>query len=268
MCVCVCVSVCVCVRACVHACVRACVRARAKFARRRFMKKMPESEIQATSFRRYGRKTQRNFGEKILRFSPFNFQEKWPEEISREILHIFHEGRNKILSPRDSGSRGREARRRRFTAQFRDYAIHHYGLTGTLDIHSFWPWNLLANWPLPSQNASNLQFRPGIPRKGDSRGYDQPRASGRHFMHPWPHPYHLEKLIWAARLQNETAPQPSGPEETSSCRGTKIAARQFLPLNCLSITLIGGGNFEKGKMPALVGERQFGRHFRRQFGRG
>ena len=28
-----------------------------------------------------------------------------------------------------------------------------------------------------------------------------------------------------------------------------------------------GGNFERGKMPSLVGGRQFGRHFRRQFGR-
>ena len=29
-----------------------------------------------------------------------------------------------------------------------------------------------------------------------------------------------------------------------------------------------GGAFEREKMPSLVGERQFGRHFRRQFGRG
>ena len=29
-----------------------------------------------------------------------------------------------------------------------------------------------------------------------------------------------------------------------------------------------GGNFERGKMPSLVGERQSWRHFRRQFGRG
>ena len=28
------------------------------------------------------------------------------------------------------------------------------------------------------------------------------------------------------------------------------------------------GNFERGKMPSPVGERQFGRNFRRQFGRG
>ena len=49
-------------------------------------------------FRCHGRKTQRTFGEQFSRFSPFNFQEMWPQEISRKILHIFHEGQNKILS--------------------------------------------------------------------------------------------------------------------------------------------------------------------------
>ena len=56
--------------------------------------------------RRHRRKTQRNFGEMFCRFFPLISQKKWPQEISRKILHIFHEGRNKILSPRDSGSGG------------------------------------------------------------------------------------------------------------------------------------------------------------------
>ena len=36
--------------------------------------------------------------------SSLDFQEKWPQRISRKLLYIFHEGRNKILSQRDSGS--------------------------------------------------------------------------------------------------------------------------------------------------------------------
>ena len=67
------------------------------------MKEFPESEIQTKNSADAGEKTQRKFGENFCRFSPFNFQEKWLQEISRKILHIFHEGRNKILSPRDSG---------------------------------------------------------------------------------------------------------------------------------------------------------------------
>ena len=39
---------------------------------------------------------------------------------------------------------------------------------------------------------------------------------------------------------------PSGPCETDWCRGAKIAARQFLSLTCLAITLIGGFIFERG----------------------
>ena len=61
---------------------------------------------------------------------------------------------------------------------------------------------------------------------------------------------------------------PSGPCETDWCRGAKIAARQFLSLTCLAITLTTGLILKEGKKPSLVGERQFGRHFRRQFRRG
>ena len=36
---------------------------------------------------------------------------------------------------------------------------------------------------------------------------------------------------------------PRGPGERSTCREAKIAARQFLPLNCRAITLTAGGIF-------------------------
>ena len=58
------------------------------------------------NFRRHRQKMRRNIGENLCRFSPFDFQEKWPQEISRKIVHIFHEGQNKILPLRDSGSGG------------------------------------------------------------------------------------------------------------------------------------------------------------------
>ena len=70
------------------------------------MKEFPESEkIQANFFADAGEKFGGKFGEKIFLcpFSPFDFQEKWLQEISRKILHIFREGQNKILSQRDSG---------------------------------------------------------------------------------------------------------------------------------------------------------------------
>ena len=53
-----------------------------------------------------GEKTQRNLGETFSRFLSFDFQEKWPQEISQKSLQRFHEGRNKIHSLRDSGSGG------------------------------------------------------------------------------------------------------------------------------------------------------------------
>ena len=61
---------------------------------------------------------------------------------------------------------------------------------------------------------------------------------------------------------------PRKPGEASWCRDAKIAARQFLPLNCRAITLTTGAILKEEKMSSTVGERQFGRHFKRQFGRG
>ena len=39
-------------------------------------------------------------------------------------------------------------------------------------------------------------------------------------------------------------------------------------LTCLAITLTAGVILKEEKKPSPVGERQFGRHFRRRFGRG
>ena len=59
---------------------------------------------------------QRKFGENCCRFSSFNFQGKWPQEISQKHLDIFHSAPNKVLSllqlwgvegPREGGFAGR-----------------------------------------------------------------------------------------------------------------------------------------------------------------
>ena len=47
-----------------------------------------------------------------------------------------------------------------------------------------------------------------------------------------------------------------------NCRET------ILPLNCRAITLATGAVLKEEKMSSIVGERQFGRHFKRQFERG
>ena len=57
--------------------------------------------------------------------------------------------------------------------------------------------------------------------------------------------------------------QPRGPGEASWCREAKIAARQFLPLGCRAITLTTGAILKQEEMSSIVGERQFGRHFKR-----
>ena len=42
----------------------------------------------------------------------------------------------------------------------------------------------------------------------------------------------------------------------------------ILSLSCLAVTLTAGVILQEEKMPCPVAERQFWRHFRRQFGRG
>ena len=42
----------------------------------------------------------------------------------------------------------------------------------------------------------------------------------------------------------------------------------FPPINCRAITLTTGAILKEKKVSYIVGERQFGRHFKRQFGRG
>ena len=51
---------------------------------------------------------------------------------------------------------------------------------------------------------------------------------------------HVEKRFPTPHLGTFPTPLPSGPEETDRCRGAKIAARQFLSLTCLAITLTAG----------------------------
>ena len=71
-------------------------------------------------------------------------------------------------------------------------------------------------------------------------------------------------FLWGTNFLTKNAPKvfskfwPSGPEETSWCRGAKIAARQFLPLNCLSITLTAGIILKEEKWPLLWGRDSLG----------
>ena len=52
--------------------------------------------------------------------------------------------------------------------------------------------------------------------------------------------------------------EPSGPKETPCCRGAKIAAKQFLPLNCLAVTLSAGVILKEEKCPFLWERDSFG----------
>ena len=50
---------------------------------------------------------------------------------------------------------------------------------------------------------------------------------------------------------------------SDKCREAKIAAGQFLPLNCSATALTAGAIFERKVKAFLMAERQFGRHFKR-----
>ena len=62
---------------------------------------------------------------------------------------------------------------------------------------------------------------------------------------------------------------PTMPGQASQCCEAKIAMRQIfaaqLPRN---YTLTAGAILEEERKTLSCGERQFGRHFKRQFGRG
>ena len=75
------------------------------------MKEIPESEVQAKFFADTGEKRSEVLGKIFADFRPLISKEKWPQEISRKILHIFREVQNKILSQRESGSGGPQLRR-------------------------------------------------------------------------------------------------------------------------------------------------------------
>ena len=61
---------------------------------------------------------------------------------------------------------------------------------------------------------------------------------------------------------------PVGQKRQIDVAGQKLPRDNFCLSTCLAITLTAGLILKEDKKPSLVGERQFGRHFRRQFGRG
>ena len=70
----------------------------------------------------------------------------------------------------------------------------------------------------------------------------------------------LEVALVGGKVPYGILPNPGGPDRPLN------AARQLLPLSCRAITLTVGAILKEEKLPSLVGERQFGRHFERQFG--
>ena len=110
--------------------------------------------------------------------------------------------------------------------------------------------NFKRDWKFQASHTPNLYFLSG----GWECWRSRLKISSEICENVWPLHRHLGP--------------PSGPEETPWCRGAKIAARQFLSLNCLAVTLTVGVILKEEKMPSLVGERHVWRHFRRQFGRG
>ena len=56
------------------------------------MKEIPWSELQAKFFADTGEKRSEILAKNFADFRPFNFQDQWPQGISRKILVIFHEG--------------------------------------------------------------------------------------------------------------------------------------------------------------------------------
>ena len=70
------------------------------------MKEIPESEIQAKFFADTGENRGEILAKNFADFRSLISRKSGRKKFHEKILHIFHEGRNKILSPRDSGSRG------------------------------------------------------------------------------------------------------------------------------------------------------------------
>ena len=79
-------------------------------------------------------------------------------------------------------------------------------------------------------------------------------------------PFTLAPNIWAfrhnSRLRAQRARRGILMPRGKHCR------EKLLPLNCCAITLTTGAILKEEKMSSIVGERQFRRHFKRQFGRG
>ena len=86
------------------------------------------------------------------------------------------------------------------------------------------------------------------------------------FSNPSPLPFFYiggQKPTQNAEIPTQWARKDRLMSRGKNCRET------ILPLTCLAITPTAGLILKEDKKPSLVGgERQFGRHFSRQFGRG
>ena len=67
------------------------------------MKEFPESEVQAKCFADAGEKRPENSAKTFADFRPLISRKSGCKKFHEKSSKIFHEGRNKILSPRDSG---------------------------------------------------------------------------------------------------------------------------------------------------------------------
>ena len=59
---------------------------------------IPQSEVPAKFLQETGDKCSENSANIFWRFSSFNFQGKWPREISRKVCDIYHSAPSQVLS--------------------------------------------------------------------------------------------------------------------------------------------------------------------------
>ena len=71
-----------------------------------FMKEIPESEIQANFFAVTSEQLSEILAKHFADFRPLISRKSGRKKFHEKILHSFHEGRNKVLSQRASGSGG------------------------------------------------------------------------------------------------------------------------------------------------------------------
>ena len=90
---------------------------------------------------------------KNRRFSPFNFQEKWAQNISRKILHIFYEGRSKFFSQRGAGSGGPQDNRS-YNRDLRRPGLSELLRLRTVALDWFMVSSCLLRWPFTCQTLA------------------------------------------------------------------------------------------------------------------